>query len=294
MTVTGSGATATVVADKPGTYSCTFTATANRECPPAPMVVGPQTATAVRLTSETEATTIPLDRARTTLGIGERVTISVDPPRSATWSVTGGGTITPSPIGTSALLTASMSPSSPMVEAQFPNGNRCAITFTVIAPNGLTSTVGSDDGCGTMGPPNNSIGASTVFNQIVQPTTVSFYRASFRENIPGESFTWPDGTADTDPARIKYWEVTQANEATDISESCVDPIGRLDPPPPGGGLAPFRYNIRVPEEYRDDAGAWNVWLPGENHPKEYDTAGRCRTLIEATNTAAGAWQGPWQ
>jgi len=48
MTVTGSGATATVVADKPGTYSCTFTVTANRECPPAARTVGPKTGKAVK------------------------------------------------------------------------------------------------------------------------------------------------------------------------------------------------------------------------------------------------------
>lgn len=147
-----------------------------------------------------------------------------------------------------------------------------------------------------MGPPNNFTGASTTFHQVVQPTDVSFYRAIFRENIPGETFTWPDGTTGTHPVQIVNWIVlTQANETTDLSARCLDdPIGRLDPPPPGGGLAAFRFDIRVPEEYQDDAGAWNVWLPGENHPKEYDTAGRCRTLIEATNTAPGAWQGPWQ
>lgn len=40
-TVSGSGAVGTVVADMPGNYSCTFTATASRECPPAPLSVGP-------------------------------------------------------------------------------------------------------------------------------------------------------------------------------------------------------------------------------------------------------------
>jgi hypothetical protein len=35
----GSGSVATVVADIPGSYSCTFTATADRECPPAPLTL---------------------------------------------------------------------------------------------------------------------------------------------------------------------------------------------------------------------------------------------------------------
>ncbi|UCC31535.1 MAG: hypothetical protein JSU86_04505 [Phycisphaerales bacterium] len=42
-TVNGSGATAPVVADQPGTYSCTFTATANRDCPPPDYTIGPAT-----------------------------------------------------------------------------------------------------------------------------------------------------------------------------------------------------------------------------------------------------------
>jgi len=48
-TLNGSGATATVLADKPGAYSCTFTATANRECPPDPITIGPETTTGVEI-----------------------------------------------------------------------------------------------------------------------------------------------------------------------------------------------------------------------------------------------------
>jgi len=42
--VYGSGSVAAVVADDPGLYSCTFVATANRECPPQPITVGPESA----------------------------------------------------------------------------------------------------------------------------------------------------------------------------------------------------------------------------------------------------------
>jgi hypothetical protein len=44
-TLGGAGSTALVLADKPGTYSCTFTASAGRGCPPPDIQVGPQTAT---------------------------------------------------------------------------------------------------------------------------------------------------------------------------------------------------------------------------------------------------------
>jgi len=55
--IEGSGAVATVVADEPGTYSVTFTATADRDCPPEALEVGPANAEAtqcsVSLSSET-------------------------------------------------------------------------------------------------------------------------------------------------------------------------------------------------------------------------------------------------
>ena len=42
--VSGAGDVATLTADLPGTYSCTFTATASRECAPPPSSIGPETA----------------------------------------------------------------------------------------------------------------------------------------------------------------------------------------------------------------------------------------------------------
>jgi hypothetical protein len=42
--VYGTGEVATVVADLPGTYACAFYASANRECPPSPIIIGPETA----------------------------------------------------------------------------------------------------------------------------------------------------------------------------------------------------------------------------------------------------------
>jgi hypothetical protein len=41
--LTGTGAAVSIVAEVPGTYSVTFTATANRDCPPPPITIGPAT-----------------------------------------------------------------------------------------------------------------------------------------------------------------------------------------------------------------------------------------------------------
>lgn len=244
------------------------------------------------LKSETVATT-PADRARTTLGIGEDVSISTEPPVSVTWSVTGGGTVSPV-VGSSTTLIASKSPSTSTVSASS-DGHSCDIQFTVIKPNGMNCSSDHDIGCGVPGPPNNRIGASTLFNCTVLPTTVSFWRAEFRENIPGETWTWPDGTTGSHPKQIVNWSVSQANTTTDESTRCGDPIARLDAPPPGGGYVNFWYDIRVPEEYLNQAGVWTLWLPGENHPKEYrGSDAAARTFINATNSSHGGWQGPWR
>jgi len=44
-TVEGSSSTAEVVAGEPGEYSCTFTAAAERDCPPEPITIGPESKT---------------------------------------------------------------------------------------------------------------------------------------------------------------------------------------------------------------------------------------------------------
>jgi len=243
-------------------------------------------------TSQTEAET-PANRDRTTLGIAERVTVSTNFGVVVTWSVSGGGIVSPVS-GTSTVFTASRSPSVSRVKATFGTAS-CDIEYTVIAPTGMDSAVNANNGCGAAGPPNNTIGASTRFDCTVQPLTVSFYRAQFRENIPGEAYTWPDGTAGNRAPAIVPWSVNPANGTTDDVSQCGDGIGRLDEPPPGGGYVDFHIDVRVPEEYQDEGGNWVAWLPGENHPRDYRGAdAAARVSIEATNTANGSWQGPWQ
>lgn len=108
-------------------------------------------------------------------------------------------------------------------------------------------------------------------------------RARFQHNTYGR------------PAATVPWGVDQANQASDNVSSGLDPIGRLDPPPPEGGYVNFTYNVRVPEEYLNQAGVWVSWLPGETHPREYRGADAAtRVLLNATNNSSGGWQGPWR
>jgi len=165
------------------------------------------------------------------------------------------------------------------------------MVFTVIAPNGLTSTLGHDNTPGTPGPPNNRVGCSSVFNCTVLPTTVSFYNARLRENIPGESWTWPDGTAGSHPHQIVEWNTGYANNTSDTSARYPDPIHVLWN---GTAYVSYSASIRVPEDYWNGS-SWVSWLPGENHPKYYRGSDQAtRTAIIANNTAYGGWMGPWR
>ncbi len=124
------------------------------------------------LTSETEAM-VPTDRARTTVGVGEEVTVTVDP-APATWSVGGAGTVSPSS-GASVTFKAGDRAGSATVTANGAGGS-CSITFTVIEPSGImmsrTSLVRHQKGhpdCGFLARP------------YIQPATVSFYNIEVRE-----------------------------------------------------------------------------------------------------------------
>lgn len=242
-----------------------------------------------KIVTETVAAT-PADRARKKIGIGEEVNCSTDPATAATWAVSGGGTISAAS-GNSTKFTASMTPSKSTVKATI-GKNNLVVNFDVVAPDGMTSTVKSDSGLGTKGPPNNQIGFETVFDCVVQPATVSFYRVKFQENIPSNTWTWPDGTADSKGPKVVPWRVGEDNTTTDTVGNSFRPIARLFD---GKKNVNFGYIVKVPEEYKDESGTWVSWLAKEQHFKEFEGATqKGRATLKATNSVSGGWQGPWQ
>ncbi len=249
----------------------------------------------LELKSETWVT-IPEDRTRTTIGIGEAVLCYTDPPVSVEWSVSGDGFVSPTQ-NPYTWYFAIKSPGSGTVKAKFGTcGCEKTKTFTVIAPNGMTVSLDQDYSLGTLGPPNNNIGCSSKFLCVVLSTSVNFYAVSFQENIPGDTWIWPDGTPDSFSSRIVSWSVGtingQHNATTDVSTEPLKPIIRLWN---DSNYIDHSHTIRVPEEYLNQNNVWTSWLSGEVHPKQYrgsDQAGR--TYIQASNTAYGNWMGPWQ
>jgi hypothetical protein len=241
-----------------------------------------------KIVTQTAATT-PADRTRKTIGIGEKVKCSTDPATAATWSVSGGGAVSPA-AGNSTTFTAKLGPSKPTVKATV-GGTDLTVDFDVVAPNGLTSTVSSNPGLGTKGPPNNQIGFETIFECTVEPTTVSFSNVEFRENIPKNNWTYPDGTADSQGPTVVPWRAKSGNKTPDDVSTGLEPIARLSD---GTKNVAFGFTIKVPEDYKNDAGTWVNWLPNEEHYKEFDATGKGRGTLKATNNASGAWQGPWR
>jgi hypothetical protein len=93
----------------------------------------PPTPVKLVLKSETEVTK-PGNRARTKLGVGERVTLTLTPV-AGDWTATGAGTVKPKK-GSTVVLTASGSPGKVKVSVTAA-GQTEEIEFTVIAPNSV-------------------------------------------------------------------------------------------------------------------------------------------------------------
>ena len=130
------------------------------------------------LASQTVATS-PANRARTTIGVGEEVTLTVTG-NPATWTKSGGGTLSPNTgTRTSVTFTADDNAGSITITA---TGSGCScvntIAFTIVQPanwtmkrqsgTNLKHTSGRPD-CGWTG------------NEYIHPNDVNFYRIEVRE-----------------------------------------------------------------------------------------------------------------
>jgi hypothetical protein len=185
-------------------------------------------------------------------------------------------------------LTASHNPSQASVHATV-GELEMVRDFAVIPPSGITLLSSQDYPLGTPG--RHSIGAETWFLGAVEPSTVSFHWAEFRENIPETAWTWPDGTAETFGPTIKEWNVLEGNFLTDTCRDGLRPIGRLWN---GQAYVPFTWTAQVPEDYRNEGGQWIHWFT-EQGPNEYSGADQSTRLgMVANNTKYGSWQGPYE
>ncbi|MHC4086322.1 MAG: hypothetical protein ACYSWZ_11350 [Planctomycetota bacterium] len=260
------------------------------------------------MTSETEAT-LPADRSRTDIGIGEVVECRVDSNSwedkdcekvddgpwtevndtigDRVWACSGSGEISPTGVTQSdtTTLTADLSPGSCEVEVDVYDSNdqyvddeiNMSITFTIYEPNGMNVSFDSDVSPWTAG--NSKIGVKSKFLCTVLPTSVNFYNVDFQEDIPAQGpWTWPDGNDFNKPAETVPWGVRTINGGhnrtwdTVTSTNPLEPIGRLDgnPDPNITDYNDFNdYDRLIPEDYLNESNNWICWLPDESHPREY-------------------------
>ena len=250
----------------------------------------------VELKSETVAT-VPDDRSRTLLGIGEEVNCWVDPSMTMFWSLTGdGGTLdVDGEEVTQGIFTAVKSNDTPKyatVKAELPGtGLEWTLEFTIIKPTGEINVFVYDEDKAELGPPDLYMSHSHVFEAFVQPTTVSFYNVAFQENAPVTEWEWPDGTDESFGPKINGFTVGYNNMWGDGCIGYDHPVSRLGNPP-----VDFEILLSVPEEFQDDGGNWWAFLPDGSHKHEYRASDyKSKGTILDDNVPSGqGWMGPYK
>jgi hypothetical protein len=266
------------------------------------------------IASQTVATT-PADRTRTTIGIAEQVTCSVDPSSwsdkdcnttpdpnviendtmgTVTWSVAGAGSVSPT-TGNSTTLSAHKSAGTATVQAEVKDSQTKysdlvtkTKAFSVIAPNDESVARIADVGYPPAG--NNRIGQRTTWRVTVLPTSVSFYNAEFRENIPAHSFTWPDGHVENIPLQQLPYSVQQDNTVTDTFGDGPFPKAWLW----NAGEAKYEDHsdsFQYAVEYKNQSTLWVPYKQITTTTTFRAADFKCRTNFGGTQ---GNWQGPWQ
>ena len=226
-------------------------------------IVGAELIGPLKIETETVAT-VPADRSRKTLGIGEEVICQILPAStSTTWWVTGGGAVDP-PAGSTTTFTASRSPSTPSVHALV-GDVECRVDFAVVPPDGEITWLREDAELGVTG--TNKVGAESIFFLQVQPTNVSFNYGIFREHIPEQTIIWPNGTASIFPANTSdIWQVwaNTGNKTWDTVYSGMASVMKLHN---GSGFVDFSWDRLVPEEYLNEENEWvELRFPPETGP----------------------------
>jgi hypothetical protein len=189
---------------------------------------------------------VPTNQNRTTLGVGEQVNFSINPPPPCTvqWSVSGGGTINPTN-GTNTTFTAPGQTASSTVTATVidPEGKPHVSqqSFTVIPPTGVTTVKTSED---TNPPPAGYIfptpGAGMHLLLTFQPTSVSFGNVQDAE-VSGPASNVQGIFTNISPfpfhASAGWIPLNFSNQMADHAAFNISPGGFGQIPYPSGGSA---------------------------------------------------------
>ncbi len=131
----------------------------------------------LKVDTETVAT-VPADRTRKKVGVGEDVELTLEPSSlsQVTWSISGNGTLSAT-TGNPVTFTAHDRASTPTITASY-GGGSCSVTFTVVEPSG--AIIEQEPGTGVwhiQGQPSCGFKGRPY----IQPDDVSFENIEIRE-----------------------------------------------------------------------------------------------------------------
>jgi len=203
------------------------------------------------ITSQTTAT-VPANRARTKIGVGEEVTLTVSP-GPATWTVNRGGAVTPKS-GTTVTFRAGGRAAKATVTAAG-SGGSCTIAFTIVEPSSLTMARAAGTGIRhTQNQPDSGF----LGQPYVHPDDVSFHNIEVREKnsrAKASGYFKPFDKITHQPAGQKHsaWlTVKQCEAGSGSPANCRDQIySGYTNKPVAEGLMTFP----IEWEYRVGAGA---------------------------------------
>ncbi len=236
------------------------------------------------------------NNARTTIGIGEQVAIYFDPdltmtfPETPFWTVLGAGSVSPE-TGSGTTLTASLSPGAATVKVQVRDVS-IPTTFSVIAPSSLTVISHEDSPQEDEDPNGTQMGAGTYYTDEIEPTIVSFYNVSFRENpTPSMTLTWPNGTNSTlvFDESTNAWGVTCGNDT--VQDLIRMPLVTTSHIFNGTNYVDFSFS-RPPwaDQYEDNNGNWVGFFTLTASFEFRGGDKKCRVIYCGV---PGGWQGPY-
>lgn len=147
----------------------------------APSQFGSVSPVVLRLDSTTVATQ-PAERSRKTVGVGEEVTLTLEPTSLSpvTWSISGEGALDSSS-GNPVTFTAHDRESTATIIATYA-GFTCSVSFTVIQPSGVLFENVAPIGGGGTPPTQTWIGFQYKAGVYIQPDTVNFYNIKLYES----------------------------------------------------------------------------------------------------------------
>jgi hypothetical protein len=276
---------------------------------------------------------LPAPQTRTTIGIGEDVSCSIDESSwsdpddqingskkttvydkmgQVKWSASGAGTVYPI-YSTSTTLTADLVSADDTVTVEasivdaglfaldYPPGGGALVKVLVMqvkVPTSMNAAFGKDGEAGTKGNPPSWMRALAAFDVQVLPTNVSFNKAAFRFNFPkDQEITLPSGAKFGTKAGTYAWGVRTNKIVVNYLEDIVDSgVFKTSDMIDANKMAKnVSWSVNFPAEFEGPKGTWNSFAPNFSH--DFAADGTALTVTPGVTAANGAQKGnamgPW-